>query len=650
MTILINFGGLICCGLQVFPSFCFQSDFLYRHPYVPMATIFHNRTVNLIITVISLIGLGQCCIDLTTSSIHLSDRLSVIETNASNIIMGVYSRCELLQLRDSEVSNARLPQGVWRTILSLGLEKDEFRPTHRGVRAGLKVKQKTNAPTPRMNFSSTSSCDSTCSDSYINVCQWNARSVRNKTVTCTEYLLDHNVDIMLITETWLTKEKDPVVIGELTLPGYNFINIPRPTNDDHGGIGILYRCSFKLQVIPFEFYSKTFEFVITSDRQREIYYVTVYRPPPSSENKLTTSQFLSDFDDFLLELNALSGKLILLGDFNMHVDTPNRADVRRFLSSIEEVGLHQHVIGPTHKHGHTLDLVMSRLDDNLVKDWRIGTRMSDHNAILCKVNVQRPEAQKKVTSSRNIKNIDQQAFKDHFSEKFSSLNANADDANVVTEGYENAITATLDIYAPATKRSCTNRARQPWYNSDIHVARRARCKCEKRWRKTRLEADHQLYLEELQRVNTMIDNAKKCYIKEQLCTADIKTVFRTVNGLLNNNNKTLPSHDSPQCLSNEFAQYFRDKVKKIYDGLESEQCNVDSSSISNMCDPRIVPSAMSDFDLLSEEEVLKLVKRFTAKSCLLDPIPTWYVKNNLPTFVPGITKILNVSLSHRGVS
>ena len=383
---------------------------------------------------------------------------------------------------------------------------------------------------------------------------------------------------MLITETWLTKEKDPVAIGELTLPGYNFINIPRPTNDDHGGIGILYRCSFKLQVIPFEFYSKTFEYVITSDRQREIYYVTVYRPPPSSENKLTTSQFLSDFDDFLLELNALSGKLILLGDFNMHVDTLIELMFAAFCHQLKKwVSINM------------LDLVMSRLDDNLVKDWRIGTRMSDHNAILCKVNVQRPEAQKKVTSSRNIKNIDQQAFKDHFSEKFSSLNANADDANVVTEGYENAITATLDIYAPATKRSCTNRARQPWYNSDIHVARRARRKCEKRWRKTRLEADHQLYLEELQRVNTMIDNAKKCYIKEQLCTADIKTVFRTVNGLLNNNNKTLPSHDSPQCLSNEFAQYFRDKVKKIYDGLESEQCNVDSSSISNMCDPRIVP-------------------------------------------------------------
>ena len=54
---------------------------------------------------------------------------------------------------------------------------------------------------------------------------------------------------------------------------------------------------------------------------------------------------------------------------------------------------------------------------------------------------------------------------------------------------------------------------------------------------------------------------------------------------------------------------------------------------------------MSDFDLLSEEEVLELVKRFTAKSCLLDPIPTWYVKNNLPIFEPGITKILNVSLS-----
>ena len=146
-------------------------------------------------------------------------------------------------------------------------------------------------------------------------------------------------------------------------------------------------------------------------------------------------------------------------------------------------------------------------------------------------------------------------------------------------------------------------------------------------------------------MNNMIDDAKKCYIKEQLHTADIKTVFRTVNGLLNSNNKTLPSHDSPQCLSDEFAQYYKDKVKKIYDGLEREQCNVNSSCISNMCNPRSVPRTMSDFDLLSEEEVMKLVKRFAAKSCLLDPIPTWYVKNNLPTFVPGITKILNVSLS-----
>ena len=95
----------------------------------------------------------------------------------------------------------------------------------------------------------------------------------------------------------------------------------------------------------------------------------------------------------------------------------------------------------------------------------------------------------------------------------------------------------------------------------------------------------------------MVDDAKKCYIKEQLHTADIKTVFRTVNGLLNNNNKTLPSHDSPQCLSDEFAHYFSDKVKKIYDGLEREHCNVDSSSISNISIPRCVPSTMSDFDL-----------------------------------------------------
>ena len=117
----------------------------------------------------------------------------------------------------------------------------------------------------------------------------------------------------------------------------------------------------------------------------------VYRPPPSGENKLTIPAFLSEFDDFLLYVNTLSGKVLMLGDYNVHVNKPEKPDVKRYLSSLDEVGLHQHVVGPTHRCGNTLDHVISRIEDNLVLECTVGARLSDHNVIHCKLNIGKPK-------------------------------------------------------------------------------------------------------------------------------------------------------------------------------------------------------------------------------------------------------------------
>ena len=53
----------------------------------------------------------------------------------------------------------------------------------------------------------------------------------------------------------------------------------------------------------------------------------------------------------------------------------------------------------------------------------------------------------------------------------------------------------------------------------------------------------------------MIENSKKSYIQNKLEGADVKTFYRTVNGLLNNGTKILPTHDSIQCLADDFLDY-----------------------------------------------------------------------------------------------
>ena len=543
--------------------------------------------------------------------------------------MGVYTRDELLHYRESTY-NQRLPQPVWRTIVSLGINKTKFRPTRRGVKAGLKFKQKQRAYHNKQ----------TINPSLLKVCHWNARSIRNKTTTCTELILDHKVDIMFLTETWLSVDSDQVAIGELTLSGYNFINVPRRT-DNHGGIGVLYRSELKLQILPTDFVAETFEYTIIYDKERKIHFVIIYRPPPSTENKLKTSSFLSEFDEFLLYVNTLSGSLLMLGDYNVHVNKPERTEVRHYLSSIEGTGLTQHVTDPTHRSGNTLDHVITRANEMLLKDHFVGLRLSDHNVIHCTLNVNKPATQKQVIISRKMRDINPVSFQTDFHAKL--LDTFPNDVNTSVNMFEEAVITTLDIHAPATKRSCSNRIRQPWYNQDIHMARRVRRMLEKKWRKTRLEIDHQAFLSQNSLVNTMIENSKKAYLLENLKDADAKSTFKTVNGLLNNNNKILPTHDSTQELCGDFAMYFKDKIDNIQKGLQSKRDGLGRDYTlynQHTCVPKLY-----NFPLLSEENVCKLIKGFASKSCLLDCIPTWFVKCNLDIFVPAVTKIINASMS-----
>ena len=53
-------------------------------------------------------------------------------------------------------------------------------------------------------------------------------------------------------------------------------------------------------------------------------------------------------------------RLLVLGDFNIHVDVPNDIDAVKFLDLLESLGREQHVTEATHIFGHTLDLVITR--------------------------------------------------------------------------------------------------------------------------------------------------------------------------------------------------------------------------------------------------------------------------------------------------
>ena len=79
-------------------------------------------------------------------------------------------------------------------------------------------------------------------------------------------------------------------------------------------------------------------------------FLSVYRPPPSRQNKLTNTMFWGQFSD-LLESYVSCDRLFVVGDLNVHFDKPSDPSTSALNVVLDNLSLHQLVNVPTHWHG-----------------------------------------------------------------------------------------------------------------------------------------------------------------------------------------------------------------------------------------------------------------------------------------------------------
>ena len=103
---------------------------------------------------------------------------------------------------------------------------------------------------------------------------------------------------------------------------------------------------------------------------------------------------------------------------------------------------------------------------------------------------------------------------------------------------------------------------------------------------------------------------------------------------------SLPSHQLSSSLAERFGDFFDGKIEKICSGLDSIQ---EKSSVNEGLPPCHGPS-MSFFTPATVEEVRLIIKNSPTKSCELDPLPTWLLKECLEDLLPAIVNIINRSL------
>ena len=217
-------------------------------------------------------------------------------------------------------------------------------------------------------------------------------------------------------ETWLKKE-DAAVKAKLCPDEFKFLDHPH-NGRRGGGTGLLYRDSLQVKVLesaekePFEFS----EWIVTSSSSHSLRVVNIYRPPYSEEHRVTTSVFFTEFANCFEAFLLCKEQLLITCDFNIHMDAVDQPDTRRFLDLMESLGLKQHVTQPTHVDGHILDLIITRLSDNIIKDPPYVSRfVSDYASILCNLLHVKPALTAKKITYRKIKSVNLESLRSDLS-------------------------------------------------------------------------------------------------------------------------------------------------------------------------------------------------------------------------------------------
>ena len=474
-------------------------------------------------------------------------------------------------------------------------------------------------------------------------CLLNARSINNKSLQIKDSVVDRDIDILAVTETWLKADECcDYITWDVTSTGYTFVHSPR-LNGIVGGVGMLYRTNLKVQQLMSDSY-KSFEFkelLLHSDNCMTR-IIIVFRPPISVKNGLTHAAFFDEFSMLLEHLASSPGNLLLNGDFNLHVNDLSDSTASQFLDLLNCFNLNIfNLCTPTHKNNNVLDLIITRSGETSVSNLSVHDPvMSDHFAVYCSLAIKKPSNVKLTVMTRKLCNIDSDSLCTDI--RSSSLyNSPSLDLSELCDQYDSALSSILDKHAPLRKSVITIRPRAPWYSEEIKEQKVIFRRLERRWRRSRLTSDYQSYTDQRTVVKNTIFKSKMDYYSSLIYSAesDSKTLFRTITRLLHRKAVNLfPTSSSAVELANKFVHFFEEKIVNIRSNLGTPVIpdffrTLDTSSLT---------CQLVNFAPTSNTELSNIANNIIMKSCILDPLPATLLKQHFDLLLPIILKTVNL--------
>ena len=271
--------------------------------------------------------------------------------------------------------------------------------------------------------------------SNLSITFFNPGSIKNKTKSIRNYIIDNDIDIMAFSETWLyaADEENAFYINQVTPNGYEMKDAARQDGRIGGGVALIFKKSLHKVVIKSSSKSACvmtdqFEYMIcdvfqTSDARSKITIVVVYRPSPTSKNNLRLKLFWKDWLKFARQFASNHREVIIVGDLNFHLNDINNSSTKKFNSILTQLGLVQHISKPTHTAGNTLDVLITKPDSKIVLESIVvhDPGMADddgvislnhHFALSFSFYHSKPSPTRKLIRYRNLRDINKETFEE----------------------------------------------------------------------------------------------------------------------------------------------------------------------------------------------------------------------------------------------
>ena len=338
-----------------------------------------------------------------------------------------------------------------------------------------------------------------------------------------------NLDFLVISETWLGEEDTHwLATSSLDIGDYRIQTINRQGKQG-GGVALLHKDRYQvtrdynapqLDLLEYSIWS-------TRVRNKTLTIVGIYHPPLGSTRN-TQARFLDQVSDLVQYLFTNHKNLVLLGDFNVHVNKLDNQDPQSYLDTMEALGLVQRIDQQTHRLGNTLDLVYTEsLGPIRIYHALTSSYISDHCLVGIELQMKKQLVSIESSKTRSYKDFNPSDFNTSFNND-NILEQDSFEQAVVE--LEKELTTTLDELAPLQDRRKKKQPSRPWYNAILKEQRRIVRTREQIYNRDRQPHQWKAVTRERNRYTRMLEFQKRHYpvTKVEKATTDSEQLFQLV--------------------------------------------------------------------------------------------------------------------------